>query len=80
MLSSYLEINFEDIREADNSRYANGNGIQLVIIGPIALFSKFKLTTSSEKHLEDISQAHVSLMYILLTVAKNSENLSIRFH
>ena len=47
---------------------------------PIALFSNFKLTTSSGKHLEDISHAHlVSLIYKLITSSKDSNDLSIGF-
>ena len=42
------------------------------------MFSIFQLTTSSRKHLEDISQAHlVSLRYKLITSSKNSDDLSI---
>ena len=49
-------------------------------MGPIALFSNFKLTTSSGKHLEDISHAHlVSLMYKLITSSKDSNDLYIGF-
>ena len=59
LLDSYLELNFEIIKKADNSSYGDGNNIRLVNLGPIALFSNFKLTTSSGKHLEDISQAHI---------------------
>ena len=52
----------------------------MVNLGPIALFSNFKLTTSSGKHLEDIGHAHlVSLMYKLITSSKNSDDLSIGF-
>ena len=80
LLNSYLDLNFEVIRKADDSRYANGSGIELVNLGPIALFSNFKLTTSSGKHLEDIIHAHlVSLMYKLITSSKNSDDLSIGF-
>ena len=44
------------------------------------MFNNFKLTTSSGKHLEDISHAHlVSLMYKLLTSSKDSNDLSIGF-
>ena len=44
------------------------------------MFSNFKLTTSSGKHLEDISHAHlVSLMYKLITSSKDSNDLSIGF-
>ena len=38
------------------------------------------LTTSSGRHLEDISNAHiVSLMYKLITSARGSDDLSIGF-
>ena len=47
-------------------------------MGPIPLFSKYKLTTSNGKHLEEMSHAHiVSLMYNLLTSNKDSADLSI---
>ena len=49
-------------------------------MGPIALFNNFTLTTSSGKHLEDISHAHlVSLMYKLITSSRDSNDLSIGF-
>ena len=80
MFKSYLEKNFEVIIKADNSRYANNFVIRLVNLGPIALFKTFKLTTSSGKHLEDISHTHlVSLMYKLTISAKDSNDLSIGF-
>ena len=78
LLNSYFDLDFEVIKKADNSRYGIGNDIRLFNLGPIALFSSFKLTTSSGKHLEDISHAHqVSLMYKLITSSKNSDDLSI---
>ena len=80
LLNSYLDLNFEVIKRVDDSRYANGNDIRLVNLGPVALFSNFKLSTSSRKHLEDISHAHlVSLMYKLITSSKDSNDLSIGF-
>ena len=79
-MSIYLGLNFEVIKKADASRYGNGNDIKLVNLGPIALFSNFKLTTSSGKNLEDFSHAHlVSLMYKLITSSKGSDDLSIGF-
>ena len=45
LLNSCLHLYFEVIKKADNSRYGNGNDIRLVNLGPIALFSNFKLTT-----------------------------------
>ena len=81
LLNSYLDLNFEVIKKAVNSRYANGNDIKLVNLAPIALFSTFKLTTSSGKHLEDSSHAHlVSLMNELITSSKTSDNLTIGFN
>ena len=80
LMNSYLDLNFEIIKRADNSRYGNGNDIRLINLGPIALFSNFKLTTSGGKHLEDISHAHlVSLMYKLITSSKDSDDLSVGF-
>ena len=53
----------------------------LVNLGPIALFSNYKLTASPGKYVEDISHAHiVSLMYKLITSARDSDDLSIGFH
>ena len=80
LLNSHLDVNFEVIKKADDSRYVNGNDIKLVNLGPIVLFSNFKLTSSIGEHLEDISHAHlVSLMYKLITSGKNSDYLSIGF-
>ena len=80
MLNSYLELNFDVLHARTNNRYANDNDIRLVNLGPIALFSNYKLTTSSGKHLENIDHAHiVSLMYKLLTSSKVSDDLSIGF-
>ena len=80
LLNSYLDLNFEVIKKNDFSRYANCNDIRLANLGPVALFSNFKLTTSSGKHLEGISHAHlVSLMYKLITSSKDSNDLSIGF-
>ena len=80
LLNIYLDLSFEVINRADNSRYGNGNDIRLINMGSIALFSNFKLTTSSGKHLEDISHAHlVSLMYKLTTSSEDSKDLSIGF-
>ena len=68
------------VKKIDNSSYGNGNDIRLVNLGPVALFSNFKLITSSGKHLEDIRHAHlVSLMYKLITSSKDSNDLSIGF-
>ena len=80
LLKRHLDIHFEDIKKADNSKYANGEDIRLANLGPIALSSNFKLTTSSGKLLEAFSHAHIfSLMYKLITSAKDTDDLSIGF-
>ena len=80
LLNSYLELDFDVLHAGTNNRYVDGNNIRLVNLGPIALFSNYKLTTSSGKHLENIDHAHiVSLMYKLLTSSKGSDDLSIGF-
>ena len=80
LLSSYLELDFDVLHAGTNNRYVDGNNIRLVNLGAIGLFSNYKLTTSSGKHLENIDHAHiVSLVYKLLTSSKRSEDLSIGF-
>ena len=80
MLNSYLELIFNVLHAANNNRYADGNDIRLVNLGPIALFSNYKLTKSSGQHLENIDHTHiVSLMYKLLTSSRSSDDLSIGF-
>ena len=80
LLNSYLELNFDVLHAATNNRYANNNEIRLVNLGPVGLFSNYKLTTSSGKHIENIDHAHiVSLMYKLLKSSKGSDDLSIGF-
>ena len=80
MLNSYLDLNFDVLHAVNNNRYVDNNDIRLVNLGSIGLFSNYKLTTSSGKHLEKIDHAHiVSLMYKLLTSSKGSDDLSIGF-
>ena len=80
LLNSYLDLNFDVVHAATNNRYSDGNDIRLVNLGLVALFSNYKLTTSSGKHLEDVSHTHiVSLMYKLITTAKDMNNLAIGF-
>ena len=80
MLNSYFELKFDVLRADNSNRYVDANDIRLVNLAPIALFSNYKLSTSSGKHLEEISHAHiVSLMYELLTSCKDSDDLSIGF-
>ena len=80
LLNIYIELNFDVSRVDIGNRYVDANDIRLVNLGPIALFSNYKLTTASGKHLEEISHAHiVSLMYKLLTSSKDSNDLSVGF-
>ena len=80
LTNSHLDLKLEVTKKADGSRYGTCNDIRLVSLGPIVLFSIFKLTTSTGKHLEDINHAHlVSLMYKLITSSKGSDDLSIGF-
>ena len=80
LLNSYLDLDLDMVHAATNNRYVDNNEIRLVNLGPIALFSNYKLATSSGKHLEDVTHAHiVCLMYKLLTTAKGSDDLSIGF-
>ena len=80
MLNSYLEFNLDVLHAASNNRYVDTSDIRIFNLGPIALFSNYKLPTSSGKHLVEIIHAHiVSLMYKLLTSSKDSDDLSIGF-
>ena len=80
MLKSYFDLNFEVIKKADSRRYANGNDKRLTILGQNALFSNFKLSTSSGKHLEDFSHAYiVSLLYKLINSGEDTDGLSVGF-
>ena len=80
LLNSYIEINFDVLKAATSNRYADADDIRLINLGPIALFSTYKLTTSSGKHLENIDHAHiVSLNYKLLSSSRDTDDLSIGF-
>ena len=73
-------MNFDVLNAATNNRYVDADDIWLINLAAIALFSNFKLTTNSGKHLENIDHAHkVSLMYKLLTSSRSSDDLSIGF-
>ena len=81
MLGSRLRTIFDVLHAATNNRYADGDNVRLNNLGPIALVSNYNLTTSSGKILENISHSHiVSLMYILITSSRGSDDLSIGFN
>ena len=80
LVNSYLDLNFDVLHAATKNIYADGFDIRLVILGPFALFSIYRLTSSSAKHLENINHAHiVPLMYKLLTSSRGSDVLSNGF-
>ena len=80
LLNSYFEIKFDVLKAATRDRHADADDIRLINLGPIALFSTYKLTTSSGKHLENIDHAHiVSLMYKLLSSSRDTDDLSSGF-
>ena len=80
LLNSYFELNFDVLKAATGNRYADADDIRSVNLAPIALFSNYKLTTSSGEHLESIDHAHiVCLMYKFLSSSRDSDDLSIGF-
>ena len=73
-------MNFDVLNAATSNRYVDADDIWLSNLAAIVLYSNFKLTTSSGKHLENIDHAHiVSFMYKLLTWSRGSDDLSIGF-
>ena len=46
LLNCYLDLNFDVLQAATNSRYVDGNDIRLVNLCRIALFSIYNITTS----------------------------------
>ena len=63
LLSSYIELNFDVLHAASGNRSADADDFRLNSLEPNGLFSICKLTTSSGKHLQEISHAHIcSLM------------------
>ena len=80
VLDDRLDLNFDVLHAATGNRYVDANDISLINFSPIALFSKYDLTSSSGKHLESIDHAHFAcLMYKLKTSARGSDDLSIGF-
>ena len=82
MKGSYLELDFSvPHRAGAHARFADGDQIRLVNLGPIILFNKFRLTSSSGKEIEEIDNALViCLMYKLISSSRDSDDLSFGFH
>ena len=81
LLNSHLDLNFDVLQAASSDTYVDGSDIRLVNLGQIGLFSNYKLTTSTGKHLEDFSHPHILMliMYKLRTSVKDADDLSIGF-
>ena len=79
---SYLELDFNVTNRAGaQARYADGDHIISVNLGSIALFNKYRLTSSDGKEIKEIDNAHViCLMHKLLSSSRDSDDLSIGFH
>ena len=77
---SYLELNFEVVHADDSTVFAVGGDIRVVNSGSLALFSEFKLSTSSGKSLESNDHPKfVSLLYKLKNSTSGEKDLSIGF-
>ena len=71
LIKSYLDLFLEVFKKFDECGIENGNDIRLFNPGSIALFSIFKLKTSSGRHLVDFNYAQiVSSIYKLKFSAK----------
>ena len=81
LFNSFRDLNFDVFHPGNpDNRYADGDDIRFDNLGPIALFSNYKLTTSNGKPIEEINKAHIAcLMYKLITSFKDSDDLSIGF-
>ena len=57
---NYLELYINVTHRAGaHARYADGDLLGLVKLGPIALFNIYRLTSSSGKEIEERDNAHV---------------------
>ena len=81
LLHSLFDLNFDVFQANDpGNRYAAGDDVKLVNLGPVALISNYKLTSSNRKHFEEFIHAHIAcLMYKLISSSKHCNDLSIGF-
>ena len=82
MRDAYLEVDFNvEHRAGAQARYADGDHIKLINLGPVALFNKYRITSSPGKEMERIDTAQViCLMYNSISSSRDSDDLSIGFH
>ena len=60
LMDNYIELDYNvNHRAVAHALNAVGDFIKSVILGPIALFIKYRLTNSRGKELEEIDNAHV---------------------
>ena len=77
--NSFISLEYEVLKN-DDTRYADGDQMNLNYFGPVALFSEAKLVTSSDKHLEKVDNLHpTSLMCNLLTSTQQKSQLMYGF-
>ena len=76
LINSYLGVNLEVIKKADNSRNADGNDIRVDILIPIASFNNYKFATSSRKHLEGFSHAQIVFLTCKVTTSPEDSDVS----
>ena len=75
---SYIDLEVEIVKNADNSRYADGNAIQPNNLFGISLFREMSLKSFGSKVLETIDNVYIaSLMYKLLS--DNEEDMMINY-
>ena len=77
----YLELDsILTHRAGAHAPNADGDYIGLIILGPIALFDKYRLTCSNGKEIEDFDNAHViPLMYKLSSRSRASYDFQLFF-
>ena len=82
MKDVYLEIDVNVTHRAGaHARYADGDHIKLVKLGPYAFFNKYRLKNSSEKERKEIDKNDVScLIYISISSSRDSYVSSNGFH
>ena len=79
-LDSRVDLYFDFLHAATGNRYVIADDIRLINFGPIALSSKYYLTSSCGKHIESIGHPHIAcLMYKLKTSTRGSDELSTGF-
>ena len=78
---NYLELDLSVTHRAGaHARFADGDHIRLVKLSPMALFNKYRLTSSSGKEMEEIDNTHViCLIYKVISSSRDSDDLSIDF-